>query len=67
MAEHLARFAGEEGVLFVGKAQEKAAVFRTEKRRNPRTGQSYPWLVRTTAMVTTTTSTPWTGTSARSS
>ncbi len=51
MAEHLAHFAGEEGVLFVGKAQEKAAVFRTEKRRNPRTGQPYPWLVRTTAMV----------------
>jgi hypothetical protein len=36
MAEHLARFTGEEGVLFVGKAQEKAAVCRTERRRNPR-------------------------------
>jgi len=51
MAEHLARFTGDEAVLFVGKAQEKARVFRTEKRRNPRTGQSYPWLVRSTAMV----------------
>jgi hypothetical protein len=51
MAEHRARFTGDEGVLFVGKAQEKASVFRTEKRRNPRTGQPYPWLVRTTAMV----------------
>jgi hypothetical protein len=51
MAEHLARFTGEEGVLFVGKAQEKAAVCRTEKRRNPQTGQPYPWLVRSTAMV----------------
>ena len=51
MAAHLARFTGEEGVLFVGKAQEKATVFRTEKRRNPQTGQPYPWLVRSTAMV----------------
>ena len=51
MAAHLARFTGSEGVLFVGKAQEKATVFRTEKRRNPRTGQPYPWLVRSTAMV----------------
>ena len=26
-------------------------MFRTEKRRNPQTGQSYPWIVRSTAMV----------------
>src|SRR2546426_2475838 len=51
MAQHLARFTGDEGLLFVGKAQEKAAVCRTEKRRNPQTGQPYPWLVRSTAMV----------------
>ena len=50
-AEHLARFTMEEGVLFVGKAQEKTPVFRTEKRRNPETGRSYPWIVRSTAMV----------------
>jgi hypothetical protein len=50
-AEHLARFTAEEGVLFVGKAQEKTPVFRTEKRRNPETGRSYPWIVRSTAMV----------------
>src|SRR4051794_30316098 len=51
--EHLARFtaAGKtQGVLFVGKAQEKASVYRTEKRRTP-DGRSYPWLVRSTAMV----------------
>ena len=51
--EHLARFeaAGQtEGVLFVGKAQEKASVFRTEKRRTP-DGRAYPWLVRSTALV----------------
>lgn len=50
-AEHLARFKGDEGVLFVGKAQEKTAVFRTVKHRNPQTGQSYAWLMRSTAMV----------------
>jgi hypothetical protein len=50
MAERLKRFAGAEGVVFIGKAQEKAPVFRTEKRRSPN-GQSYPWIVRSTAMV----------------
>ena len=35
----------------VGKAQEKTPVFRTEKRRNPQTSMTYPWIVRTTAMV----------------
>lgn len=49
--EYLARFPGKEGVLFIGKAQEKGRVVRTEKRRNPRTGQSYPWLVEATALV----------------
>ena len=33
---------GDEGVLFVGKAQEKASVFRTEKRRNADDGSTYP-------------------------
>ncbi len=51
MAAHLARFTAPEGLLFVGRAQEKARVIRTEKRRNPPTGQAYPWLVRSTAMV----------------
>jgi hypothetical protein len=50
-AEFLAAFNQEEGVLFVGKAQEKTPVFRTEKRRNPDTGRSYPWIIRSTAMV----------------
>lgn len=50
-AEHLANFKGEEGIVFVGKAQEKTAVFRTEKRRHPETGKSYAWIVRSTAMV----------------
>jgi hypothetical protein len=51
MADHLRKFGKDEGVVFIGKAQEKAPVFRTEKRRNPRTGQLYPWIVRSTAMV----------------
>jgi hypothetical protein len=50
-AEHLARFSQAEGILFVGKAQEKVPVFRTEKRRNPDTGRTYPWIVRSTALV----------------
>jgi hypothetical protein len=44
-------FGGTEGIVVVGKAQEKTPVFRTEKRRNPETGRTYPWIVRTTAMV----------------
>src|SRR5262249_5777832 len=47
-----AHFPGREGILFVGKAQEKTPVFRTEKRKNPRTGQTYPWSGRRTGMVT---------------
>lgn len=47
--EYLARFEGEEGVLFVGKAQEKASVFRTKKRRDA-AGKTYPWIIRSTAM-----------------
>jgi hypothetical protein len=49
--QYLARFTAEEGVLFIGKAQEKAGVIRTIKRRNARTGHSYAWLSKSTAMV----------------
>jgi hypothetical protein len=45
-----AAFTGNEGVLFVGKAQEKASVFRTEKRRNA-DGSTYPWIIRSTTPV----------------
>jgi len=48
---YLAAFEGDEGVLFVGKAQEKTTTYRTEKRRNPETGYTYPFIVRTTVMV----------------
>jgi hypothetical protein len=50
MHEHLANFTGEEGVLFIGRAQEKTVLFRTEKRRNAE-GVAYPWIVKTTGVV----------------
>jgi hypothetical protein len=34
MHQHLAAFTGTEGVLFIGRAQEKTSLFRTEKRRD---------------------------------
>ena len=49
-AEYLAQFSAPEGVLFIGKAQEKVRTFRTEGRRNER-GETYPWIVESTAMV----------------
>ena len=50
-AEQRKNFTQAEGVVFIGKAQEKTPVFRTERRRNEKTGATYPWLVRSTAMV----------------
>jgi hypothetical protein len=49
--KYLAAFDGKEGVLFVGRAQEKARAFRTQKRRNPATGKEYLWLTRATLQV----------------
>ncbi len=49
--EYLRRWTGGEGVLYIGKAQEKARVLRTERRRRPSTGATYAWLVDSTAMV----------------
>src|SRR5262249_26726262 len=43
--QYLAAFDGDEGVLFVGKAQEKASVFRTETRRGGQ-GQADPRIMR---------------------
>jgi hypothetical protein len=51
MHEHLAAFTGTDAIMFIGVAQEKAHVFRTERRHNPVTGAPYPWIVTTTAMV----------------
>src|SRR3546814_17110516 len=53
MHEHLAQFEADgrdEGVLFIGRAQEKTNLFRTEKRRNAE-GVAYPWIVKTTGLV----------------
>jgi hypothetical protein len=53
MHDQLAAFEASgrtEGVVFIGRAQEKTTVFRTEKRRNAQ-GRSYPWIVRSTGMV----------------
>lgn len=49
--EYLREFAGTEGIVFIGKAQEKAPVARTVRKRNPQTGQTYLWLQRSTPMV----------------
>ncbi|MCA1682200.1 MAG: hypothetical protein LC700_03585 [Actinobacteria bacterium] len=49
--EFLAGFTEPEGVLFVGRAQEKAGVWRTQRRYNPVTGGSYAWLVRSSAFI----------------
>jgi hypothetical protein len=50
MRERLAGFTDEEGVVFIGRAQEKTKLFRTEKRRD-RDGRSYPWIVASTGVV----------------
>ena len=50
MHEHLAAFTAAQGVVFIGRAQEKTAVFRTERRLNGE-GRSYPWIVKSTGMV----------------
>jgi len=49
--QYLRRFKAAEGVLYVGKAQEKARVMRTERRQSRTTGATYPWIVESTAMV----------------
>ena len=50
VAQAFGRFTDSEGVLFVGRAQEKALVWRTQ-RRYSRDGASYAWLVPSTAFV----------------
>jgi hypothetical protein len=50
-AELRAKFRQREGVVFVGKAQEKCTVYRTEKRHNPNKNTSYAWIVKSTALV----------------
>jgi hypothetical protein len=47
---YLAGFAAAEGVLYAGRAQEKATVWRTQRRYHA-DGSSYAWLVRSSALV----------------
>jgi hypothetical protein len=49
--QFLDKFTEPEGVLFVGRAQEKAGVWRTQRRYNSVTGGSYAWLVRSSAFI----------------
>ena len=51
VAPYLRQAAGQEGIVLIGKAQEKTTTFRTTKGFGPRTQDRYPRLVRTTAMV----------------
>ncbi len=48
--EYLAGHDGGEGVLFIGRAQEKTTVFRT-RRRHREDGSPYPWIARDTAVI----------------
>ena len=48
--ERLKDFTAAEGVVFIGRAQEKNTVFRTEKRRRP-DGSTYPWIVKSTGVI----------------
>jgi hypothetical protein len=50
MHEYLAGHDGGEGVLFIGRAQEKNRVFRTEKRHGP-DGRPYPWIIKSTGVI----------------
>ena len=50
MQERLGAFTAGEGVVFIGRAQEKNKVFRTERRRD-REGKSYPWITRSTGVI----------------
>ena len=49
--QYLKGFDADEGVLYIGVAQEKARVARTQRRRCARTGMTYPWVVDGSAMV----------------
>lgn len=51
VAPYIRQAAGQEGIVLIGKAQEKTTTFRTTKGFGPRSQDRYPRLVRTTAMV----------------
>ena len=51
VAPYVARAAGREGIVLIGKAQEKTTTFRTTQGHGPRSRDRYPRLYRATAMV----------------
>ncbi|MFZ1042945.1 MAG: hypothetical protein WAN58_16700 [Anaerolineales bacterium] len=51
VAPYIQRAAGQEGIVLIGKAQEKTTTFRTTKGLGPQGRGGYPRLLRTTAMV----------------
>jgi hypothetical protein len=51
VAPYIKQAAGREGIVLIGKAQEKTTTFRTTKGHGPRSADRYPRLYRTTAMV----------------
>jgi hypothetical protein len=51
VAPYVKQAAGQEGILLIGKAQEKATTFRTHKGHGPHSRDSYPHLYRSTAIV----------------
>ena len=51
VAPYLRQAAGREGIVLIGKAQEKTTTFRTTKGHGPRSAERYPRLFRTTALV----------------
>lgn len=46
----LKHFEADEGILYIGVAQEKFAGFRITKKISEHTGRPYPWLYRSTVM-----------------
>jgi hypothetical protein len=50
-AEHRRQNPIRDGVLFIGKAQEKAFIPRVTKTKSNTTGRTIPWLTKRTAMV----------------
>lgn len=48
--QRLHAFSAEEGVLYVGMAQEKYSTFRVVKHFDPQTGASFPWLNRSSVL-----------------
>ena len=48
--KRLADFNRDEGILYIGIAQEKFSTFRVSQQTNTDTGKTFPWLIRSTVM-----------------